>query len=108
MKRFLILSLAALLLLGCGVTDPELAKLTIINGLDHYISDIRCRLSDPENPDSEWGENRIENNLEPGESTILKVSPDVYDLGCFDGRNWYILYEVEITADGYTWLVVSD
>ncbi len=107
MKWFLI-SMAALLLLGCGVTTPELANVTIINGLDRHISDIRYRLSDLENPDSDWSENQIEDFLEPGESAILKVSPDVYDLGCFSISDWHVLYDVEITADGYTWLVVSD
>lgn len=108
MKRFLI-SLAALLILACGVTNSELADLIITNGLSTYIGEINYRLTDPEDPYPDWGENRIENNLGSGESVVFEVSPGTYDLHCIDGGAFeYTKYSAEITMDGYSWLVVDD
>lgn len=108
MKRFLI-SLAALLLLACGVTNPELANLTITNGLSISIMEINFRMPNPDDQHPDWGENLLEDNLGSGESVVFKVSPGLYDIRCIDAESSvYLKTGAEITMDGYSWLVVSD
>jgi len=101
----------AALLLACATpteNEPEPTYLTCVNGLRGYnIVEVNWRKTI--DWDSDWYTYSRYGKLEPGESVKIELEPDNYNLRCIGEMGAkYARYNVEITADGYTWEVTLD
>lgn len=104
-----LLALMIVCLIGCELpVEPapvELAELMVVNGLEIEITDFYMR--DVDDWDGSWAPNLINNEpILPGESRVLQVRLSTYDLRAVDiNYDVYIIYGIEITLDGYCWVV---
>lgn len=78
------------------------ARLTITNGITYDIKSISYS----------WDAGSIdwdEYPLEPGASIAFTVECSLYSLSCFDELgSHYARYDVEITEEGYTWIITME
>ncbi len=105
-----LLVLLVICLIGCELpVEPkeELAELKLVNGLDVDITDFYMR--DVDDWDGSWAPNLICGEaLLPGESRVFEIVPSNYDLRAVDiDYEFYFNFDVEITLDGYCWVVVE-
>jgi len=118
-KLHMLLALLAIpmLLTACGGGEPAedgndrgnddgTIEVVIVNGLGDW--DIEEILIDQS--DSPWGENRLDDVLEPGdEITIVLDEENTYDIMVTDeDGDTYSMWLVDIDEDGYEWEVTLD
>ena len=117
LNMLLALFAVSVLFMACGAGEPAedtgdrdndagTIEVVIVNGLEDW--DIEEIMIDPS--DGPWGENRLDETLEPGdEVTIVLDEENTYDIMVTDeDGDTYTMWLVDIDEDGFEWEVTLE